>query len=159
MDDDGISTAASLRGTVLEVGVDAIDREHADLFQEMRRLAHNLDAPAPRWGTLIEEIAERHRDHFHSEETLFETLDLAWLEHHRQTHHALLSAIEAIGRHAIPDERRLGALACNDLLFRHIVVEDMRYKWALYDLGRSDYDVRNFDRRLPVRWVVKNLMD
>lgn len=159
MDEDDFSTTTSLRGTSLEVGIDSLDREHAELFRLIRDLTDNAETSQRQWARLVEEAADRHRDHFRGEEALFETLQIAWLEQHRRAHHDLQMMIDAIARADDPATRHLVTLGCKDQLFRHIVIEDMRYKWAFYDLGRSDYDVRSFDRRFPDRAIVKSSTD
>lgn len=150
MDDDPTQTIPTFRGTSLEVGVDAIDREHAHIFEQICRLELRIDATPLQWRSDVGELCAHHQTHFDAEERLLKSLDFRFRIAHQQTHQTLLCAIKTMESADDLDDRRDAVLACRDRLVRHIIAEDMRYKWFVYEIGRSDYDVRDIGRHRTI---------
>jgi hemerythrin len=84
----------------LEIGVDAVDSQHRELFRRLDRL---LEASAARTtasevGSMLEFLAAYVREHFRTEEELMTRLEYPGLAEHRAEHVAFAAELESLRR-------------------------------------------------------------
>ena len=118
-------------GEKMDLGHDALDREHHLQFALANGLAEAIDQGRP-WMArrLVEQLAGYSAAHFASEELLMENATYGQLEAHRQEHRSLLAHIDEVRQLLAGGEQDLALPMALDLMTSfasHIAAADREF--------------------------------
>ena len=126
-------------------GFTKIDTQHKKLFQMLSSFAEkNGDNASTRdILTLLDELGDYCKSHFHTEESVMEQYGFPLIEYHRGLHknlkRALIKMRKMTEQHAFKDPHTSVVKVCADWFYNHIALEDLTfasfYKNRDYSLG------------------------
>ncbi len=123
--------------------VAGLDAEHRAIFAQLELLEDSLQGGnLARAETELTALAQVLGSHFSSEEAWFRLSPYDKLDGHLRAHDAIRKEVcmvqQALALAPLPSEATDLADALKDLLFRHLIVEDMEIKWLALDRGLAD---------------------
>ena len=130
-------------GADLQLGIDLIDKQHAQFFEIMNRMfAAEVRCDSPELvEDVIDELAEYVSYHFRCEEELLERFDYPELEEHQRQHIRFAAMVVEFHRKFIRGEIGLETemLSCLvDWFIGHIRHEDPKYMALFKERGLSE---------------------
>lgn len=128
----GCNFVALIWSPAYESGNAQIDDQHRALFEHSNRLLRAIlnNFSEQEIAQLISALVEKIQQHFMDEEALLHALGYAQSEPHRQLHQRLLASAEPLVDRFAQGQLGVGELfqyIANDLVARHILIEDRKY--------------------------------